>query len=259
MSERLESACQAALAGGEILLRWAGKIAAKEKAPSDLVTQADVESQEVIERLLLSSYPEYEFLGEEGNPDEGPSSGKPRWIVDPLDGTMNYVHGLANYSVSIGLEEEGEMVLGVVYDPLTEELFTAIKGKGAFLNGKKIQTSEVSKLNQGLIAASFGNQITREAPEVEHFLRVLEKAQGVRRMGSAALNLCYVASGRLDGYWATTTHLWDIAAGMVILTEAGGQWSGFDGEPFDPLVPHFIAASTEPLHQALTNCLHDRK
>ncbi|MEK6236165.1 MAG: inositol monophosphatase [Planctomycetales bacterium] len=254
MSDLLEAAEEAARIGGEVLLRWAGKIAAREKAPADLVTEADLESQEKIREYLLGRFPDHDFLGEEGAPAEIRNS-EFRWVVDPLDGTLNYVHGLANYSVSIALQQENRMIVGVVCDPLTGECFRAEENQGAFLNNQPLKTSGVDQLSQALVAASFAPQIQPGLPEVDAFLRVLFACQGLRRMGSAALNLCYVASGRMDGYWATSTHLWDVAAGMLILREAGGIFTAFDGQPFDLEKPNFIASANAPLHGQLLQTL----
>lgn len=255
MSDFLPICEEAARVGGEVLREWAGRIAAREKAPADLVTEADFASQEAIRKFLASRHPEHDFLGEEGE-QEQPRSSPYRWIVDPLDGTTNYVHGLPNYGVSVALEKDGEIIAGVVFDPNFDECFAATAGGGAFLNGEHLQVSGVTNLSEALVAVSFAPKVRPNAPEIEHFLQVLPLCQAVRRMGSAALNLSYIAAGRLDGYWATTTHLWDVAAGMLILREAGGLFTGFQGEPFDPDRPSFIAAATSPLHAELRAALH---
>jgi len=254
MREFMEACEAAARAGGDVLQAWAGKIAAREKAPSDLVTEADVASQQKIRQFLTATFPDHDFLGEEGPRDEVRRS-RFRWIVDPLDGTTNYVHGLPNYAVSIALEEDGRIVVGTVFDPVSGECFNVQRGAGAFLNGKRLEVSRVTELRQALLAASFAPGVKSTDPEIGDFLRILPRCQAVRRMGSAALNLCYVAAGRLDGYWATTTHLWDIAAGMLLVEEAGGVFTAFDGGPFDTSRADFVAASTPALHDQLLDTL----
>jgi myo-inositol-1(or 4)-monophosphatase len=201
--------------------------------------------------VVLGAYPEHGFLGEEGDDVEG--SGGLRWIVDPLDGTTNYVHGLPQYAVSVCLEQKGELLAGTVYDPVSDDCFTASLGGGAWLNGGRLEVSRIDALADALVAVSFPAKVDRRAPEVAAFLDTLENTQAFRRMGSAALNLAYVAAGRFDLCWATETKPWDVAAGFLLVREAGGIVTDLTGGPVNLLRPRFVAASTPRLHeQALT-------
>ena len=146
-----------------------------------------------------------------------------RWIVDPLDGTTNFVHGVPHYCVSLALERNGELLVGAVYDPLLEECFTAAAGQGAWLNGRPIHTSQVSLLSEALAAVGFPPKVTRDSPDLLLFLEMVCRCQAIRRTGSSALNLCYLAAGRFDLYWSYSTNIWDVAAGVLILREAGGH------------------------------------
>ncbi len=228
-------------------------ISAREKAPADLVTEADVAAQREIRSILLAATPEFGFVGEEDRDDQAGWIGSSEfcWVVDPLDGTTNYVHGLENYCVSVALRRGQKPVLGVVLDPVRDELFWAIEGQGAFLNGRVLRTSAQQRLDQSLMAASFAARVPRNSPEIGRFVEVLHRCQAVRRLGSAALNLCYVAAGRLDGYWATSAKAWDVAAGVLCVEQAGGQVTAIDGGPFCLQYPTLIAAATAPLHAEL--------
>ena len=244
----LSTAIDAAKQAGELLMCYLGKVQAKEKQPRDLVTQADIESQALIKSILLEAFPEHGFLGEEG--DESDVDAEFCWIVDPLDGTTNFVYQLPTFAVSIGLRYGADVVLGVIYDPLGKECFSAVKGQGAFMNGKSIRTGECNDIEKSLLVCSFPSRVERDSIEVQRFLNVLTKST-VRRMGSAAINCCYVACGRLDGYWATNLSVWDVAAGVVIAREAGASVTDLTGEPFDLNAPRFVMAGTEALHQQL--------
>jgi myo-inositol-1(or 4)-monophosphatase len=164
---------------------------------------------------------------------------------------MNYVHGLYGYCSSIALERDGEVLVAAIYEPQHDTCYTAKLGGGAFCNGKKLAVSGTRRLDEALVAASFPPQVKRSSDEVLNFLDILETSRGVRRMGSAALNLSYVAAGQLDGFWATETHAWDIAAGLLIVREAGGIMTAMDGGPIDFDRPKFVAAATPELHAAL--------
>lgn len=256
MSEFLQACQEAARVGGAVLMEWRGKFNAREKGPADLVTEADFASQERIRELLLSRFPEHGFLGEEDGTDIAPRDGRHRWIVDPLDGTVNYVHGVPNFAVSVALECEGRIIAGAIYDPSLDECFTAEAGGGAFLNGIPIRTSGTTQLTEALVVASFPAGIQEGHPEIERFVRALVATQSLRRTGSAALNLSYLAAGRFDAYWATTTKIWDIAAGFLILSEAGGSLATPEGGEVELAKPQFVAAATPQLQQALRACLN---
>ena len=244
----LEAAIEAAERGGNKLIEWKGKVDVSEKGPRDLVTQADFESQQAISEYLLGQFPDHEFLGEESTDKSLVSTpGVYCWVVDPLDGTVNYVHQLNSFSVSIALRCGGETIVGVVYDPVVGEMFTAVAGQGATLNGKPISHSGCTELEKALIVCSFSSSVDRNHPEIERFLRIIGKAGSIRRLGSAALNLCFVACGRSDSYWATGLNCWDIAAGWLILQEAGAVMKTLEGGEVDFFEPQFCAAATEEL------------
>lgn len=201
------------------------------KGAIDLVTEFDRKSQDLIVRRLARKYPGYGILSEE---DISLDVDAPvKWIVDPLDGTTNFAHGLPIWAISIALENRGKIILGIVYDPTRKEMFYAIKGEGAFLNGKKIKVSKVNELDQSLLVTGFPYDI-RSAKDnnLNHFSNFAVRAQAVRRLGSAALDLCYTACGRFDGYWELKLSPWDQAAGSLILREAGGRITDFAGKKF---------------------------
>ena len=261
MQEFSEVCETAARAGGQILLDWQGRFKVQQKAPKDLVTEADLESQRVIREILLQAFPEHDFLGEEDWANDQADHAAPnatngfRWIVDPLDGTTNYVHQLHGFSVSVALEHDGELLVAAVFDPISGECFTAARGGGAFLNGDPIAVSDCKEMPQALIASSFSARVNRESPEVVRFIEVLLACQALRRLGSAALNLSYLAAGRLDAYWATSVKSWDVAAGVLLVREAGGIVSSLDGGPLDLDHPRFASAATADLHGQLLETL----
>lgn len=247
----LQAAEHAARLGGEQLEAWGEKFTAREKSPANLVTEADLASQKAIFEYLHGLYPDHRFLGEEGLlRDEGASPF--RWIIDPLDGTSNYVHRFPYYAVSIGLEENGRMRAGVIFDPNRDELFAAEAGKGATLNGCPIHVSEIEQLWQSMCMASLPVKVNRSHPALKKFVKILELAQTVQRTGSAALNLCAVASGRIEAFWSTSLQPWDMAAGILIVREAGGKvTTSTDEVPFSVAVPDVLASNGRELHQSL--------
>lgn len=245
--------CEKAVrAGGAAVLDWIGRFEAREKGPADLVTQADFASQEAIRMVLFDAFPGHTLLGEE---DPAGAGARPRtefrWITDPLDGTTNYVHHVPHYCVSLALERQAELLTGAVYDPVHDECFTATAGQGASLNGRRIGTSRVGALADALAVAGFAPHARRSAPDVLVFLEALENVQAIRRTGSTALNLCYLAAGRFDVYWSFSAHSWDVAAGVLLVREAGGVVTAPDGEPFDLERAHFLAAANPALHAQL--------
>jgi len=245
---------QAARIGGEVLREWSGRITATEKSPKNLVTEADLASQRVIHEFLLRECPGHGFLGEE---ETGLSSAvsEYRWIVDPLDGTSNYVHRFPYYAVSVAVEHQGRLLAGAIYDPTRDEMFAAARGEGARLNGERIEPSSTERLAQAMAVASLPPKTTPESPEVRRFLRILSQAQTVQRTGSAALNLCYVAAGRMDAFWSTTLKPWDMAAGVLIVEEAGGKVTAIDGGPFRLENPSVLATNGRALHGELAEQL----
>lgn len=263
MNEKhLELAITAAKAGAVELMSRRDNRVVQEKAPKDLVTDADLASQNAIREVLLQGFPNYVFVGEEEGENEPPAdvrlgdpSAEPCWVVDPLDGTINYVHRLQSFAVSIGLYANGKMRLGVVYDPVSEELFTAIDGRGAKCNDQPIKVSDCSEIGDSLVACSFPAGVQGGDPEVARFVTVLERCRSLRRLGSCALNMCYVAAGRLDAYWATNVSAWDSAAGTVIAREAGAILTGYHGDELDDWNPRFCVAATSPLHKSMVTLL----
>ncbi|MSR58874.1 MAG: inositol monophosphatase [Planctomycetaceae bacterium] len=254
VSDFLAAGERAARAGGQILRDWAEKFTVSEKGPADLVTEADVASQTVIYDLLHGRFPEHGFLGEEGLFQHSGASGF-RWIIDPLDGTSNYVHRFPYYAVSIGLEHRGKLLAGVIYDPTRDELFAAGLGCGATLNGRPLRTSRFDRLDQAMVIASFPPGVTADSLPIRRFLNVLPHAQTIHRSGSSALNLAYIAAGRLDGYWSTSLKAWDMAAGVLIVTEAGGRASRMNGTPLDIEVPDLLCTNGTGIHDVLSSLL----
>ncbi|MCG8648195.1 MAG: inositol monophosphatase [Pirellulales bacterium] len=260
--QHLQVAITAARAGAAELMARRDDRVVSEKAPKDLVTDADLASQHAIRKQLLDAFPNYSFVGEEEGENEPPASvlagdrnARPCWVVDPLDGTVNFVHRLQSFAVSIGLFANGKMRLGVVYDPVCEEMFTALDGHGARVNGQPLRVSKCRQLGDALVACSFPTGVRGDAPEVQRFIRVLERCRSLRRLGSCALNMCYVAAGRLDAYWATNVAAWDSAGGTVIAREAGAQLTAFDGSDFNDWNPRFCLSATGPLHQSMVDLL----
>lgn len=245
---------QAARAGGEQLRAWRRKFAVKEKGKFDLVTDADHAAQQAVKNVLMTAFPEHSFLGEETpsvEKQELLKSQKPLWVVDPLDGTTNYVHDFPCYAVSIGLVVNHEVVLGVIYDPSRDELFSAVRGQGAMLNGERLKCSTSASLSEALIAVGFPANLRGNEHVLEAWKWFGYESQGMRRSGSSALNLAYVAAGRLDGFFAFQICPWDIAAGIVLVEEAGGRISQVDGTTYDPLEEKVFVSSNGPLHVEL--------
>jgi myo-inositol-1(or 4)-monophosphatase len=249
---------QAAAAGAEMLMDWQPRISVREKGPKDLVSEADLASQQVIREILLGEFPDHDFIGEEEDPEHlaaGHSSAEFRWLVDPLDGTTNYVHGLQPFAVSIALAKGDKVVAGVIHDPMAGEVYTATAGGGAYMNDMAIRTSDCTVLPRALIATSFPTTITAGSIELRRFEQILIESQSIRRLGSAAMNLCYVASGSLDAYFASNVSAWDIAAGWLIVKEAGGVVQGLDGEDLSLGKPKFIAGATPCLTDEIQRVL----
>ena len=257
MSDYLTICEAAARAGGRELREWLGRINPREKAPKDLVTEADLASQRKIRDIALQAFPDHAFLGEEEDQEfvHNPADAEYRWIVDPLDGTTNFVHQMPAFSVSVALERKGEVIVGVIYDPIAEECFSATLHGGAHLNGQPIQASCCTQLREALVAASFSTGVQRDSEEIKRFLEVLVECQALRRLGSAALNLAYLACGRLDGYWATSVKTWDVAAGILMAQEAGAVFTSITGGVVDLANPRFVGAATPELHTELSSSL----
>jgi myo-inositol-1(or 4)-monophosphatase len=246
----LSTAIEAAHRAGRVLQQWAGRFTVTEKSPANLVTEADLAAQAAIVEVIRPRFPDHALLGEEGL-DERSSEQAFRWIIDPLDGTSNYVHGFPYYAVSIGLQQDTEMVLGVIFDPNRNETFVAQRGHGSWLNGVKIRTSTVETLSRAFVVASLPPGSSCEDVSVRRLLQVLPHAQTVQRTGSAALNLAYVACGRIDGFWSSSLKPWDVAAGSLIVTEGAGVVSRMNGDAFDPMISDLLATNGADLQGEL--------
>jgi myo-inositol-1(or 4)-monophosphatase len=256
LREYLEAACEAARRGAAVLESWRRRFQIREKGKADLVTEADLASQKTIQDYLQRRFPSHGFLGEEegaGRHRPGPGA-PPTWIVDPLDGTTNYVHDCPMYCVSIGLQLAGELVVGVVYEPVRQEMFAAAQGLGAWLGEQRLRTSAIDRLDQALLATGFAPDVRGHERALDWWRHLSFRAQSLRRTGSTALNMAYLACGRFDGYWAFDNHVWDIAGGVVLVREAGGLVTKLDGSALDAYLPECIA-SNGPLHPALVEAL----
>ncbi len=245
----LRAAIEAARRGAAELESWRTRFSVQEKSRADLVTDADHASQKVIKESLLAAFPEHLFLGEEESvglsPEQTrpPADAPPVWVVDPLDGTANYVHDIPAYCVSIGLWADGKAVAGVILDPRLNELFSAAAGLGAFLNEQPIRVSRAAKLCDGMISTGFPADLQKQQRNYIAWGKVMPHSQSLRRTGSTALNMAYVAAGRFDGYWAYDNYAWDVLAGAALIQEAGGTVTTVDGQPFDPFRPDILATN----------------
>ncbi|HEU4686387.1 MAG TPA: inositol monophosphatase family protein [Nitrospira sp.] len=251
----LAGAVQAAREAGRVLLEYARTgFQIEHKNTIDLVTDADRAAERCIVDFVRARYPSHRILAEEQGV-AAHSASPYQWIIDPLDGTTNFAHGLPVYSVSIAVERDGECIIGVVFDPTRDELFTAERGRGAYLNAGPIRVSGVDRLDHALLVTGFAYDV-RDTPNnnLDHFSRFALRAQGVRRTGSAALDLCYVAAGRFDGFWEVKLHPWDMAAGCVILRESGGTVTDFSGVRFS-IYGKELVASNGRIHQSMLSVL----
>jgi len=223
---------RAAFQGGEILRRYFGNLKkVSKKGTIDLVTEADIESEKAIIQTIRSTFPDHGILAEESGPMDGLPEA--RWIIDPLDGTTNFAHGLGIFAVSIAFTRYDTPIFGIVFNPSNGELFTAGAGQGAHLNSQAIGVSKTTTVRDSLLVTGFPYNLERiTAALMGRFARCLPAAQGIRRLGSAALDLCYVACGRFDGFWEENLSPWDTAAGILIAQEAGGRVTDFKGQPF---------------------------
>ncbi|MBZ5535867.1 MAG: inositol monophosphatase [Acidobacteriia bacterium] len=250
----LETALDAARAAGDVLLRSYEKPKDIEyKGDVDLVTEVDRASEQLILEKILGQYPTHAIVAEESGLRK--SDSEYRWIIDPLDGTTNYAHNLPLFSVSIALEYRKEIIVGVVYDPVRPELFFAEKDRGAYLNGKPISVSTVDNLGRSLLVTGFPIRKREEAEtNLQVFRAFTMRGQGVRRLGSAALDICYVACGRFEAHWEFRLHAWDTAAASRILLEAGGRITDFGGQPFDPFGTETLATNGR-IHESMMQVL----
>jgi myo-inositol-1(or 4)-monophosphatase len=230
MPSYLETAVEIARESGALLADFfARNIPYELKGEFDLVTEADRTSERLIVERLTRHFPSHAIVAEEGGGHEG-SSGY-RWYVDPLDGTTNFAHGFPCFNVTLALEAEGELIAGVIFDPIHNELFTAERGAGAYLNQRPIHVSKTAKLTDALVATGFPSRKRHMNVNIHFYHQLAVLSHGVRRCGSAAIDLAYVACGRLDAFWEFGLNPWDMAAGRLLVAEAGGEFSGMHGEP----------------------------
>jgi myo-inositol-1(or 4)-monophosphatase len=244
---------------GKLLLRHYGKIDHFDrKSDIDLVTIADREVEELVKRIITEAHPDHEILGEESGLSSA-GNGKIRWLVDPVDGTTNFAHAMPIFCTSIAVEQDGEIVLAGVFNPVANELFQAEKGSGATLNGEPLRVSTIDALSNSLVIGGFPYDRRERAT---HYLKAWEllmgRAQGLLRLGSAALDLCYVAAGRAEAYWEESLYPWDTAAGFLILEEAGGRVTNFAGDRFNPYMKQVLGTNGS-VHEDVMEILAERQ
>lgn len=252
----LATAIEAAKEAGKFLKFSVGRvknIETKQGEERNLVSEIDKGSEEKIIGIIKRKYPSHAILAEESGANDSRSDYK--WVIDPLDGTTNFLHGLPVFCVTIGIEFKGEIVGGVVYDPNLDELFTAEKGSGAFLNGKRMKVTSASKLIDSLLVTGFPYDIAQNPDNaIAHFVNFVVEGQGIRRLGSAALDLSYVAAGRFDGFWEVNLNPWDMAAGVLFVREAGGKVTDFLGSE-STIYKKQVLASNGVIHDAMLSVL----
>ena len=257
MNRFLAKAQQLATAAGQYQRsRLWTDLTIEHKGEIDLVTEVDLKSEELLVGGLRAAFPEHDFIAEENiYQDRGKSH---KWIIDPLDGTTNFAHGFPWFAVSMALKVEGEVVLAVVHHPMMAEMFTAIKGEGAYLNGSRIGVSSHIHLRGSLLATGFPyDSATDRENNFANFIKFQTRCRGIRRPGAASLDLAYVAAGRIDGFWECKLKPWDVAAGQLLVTEAGGKVTGYCGEPYS-VYNHRIVASNGAIHTEMLAVLADR-
>jgi myo-inositol-1(or 4)-monophosphatase len=242
----LSTAVEIVLRAGRIQLqRRESGFEVSKKGAIDLVTEVDLECERMARDLLAERFPNHDVLAEElsAGPAD-PAKSRFRWVFDPLDGTTNYAHGLPIFCASLSLEVDGRAEVAAIFDPTRQELFTAERGAGAYLNGASLEVSGTSTLLDALLVTGFPYDVHQRTDElVGLFAAFLGTARAVRRLGSAALDLCYVACGRFDGFWEQHLKPWDVSAGALIVEEAGGRVTGMDGSPFNPVAAHLVASN----------------
>jgi myo-inositol-1(or 4)-monophosphatase len=259
LSSYLDTAVEIAREASALLKDFAGRnIGFELKGKHDLVTAADRASEDLVVKRLHAAFPSHDIVAEEGGEQPGSSKGTSeyRWYVDPLDGTTNFAHGFPVYNVTLALERSGELIVGVIADPTRDEIFTAERGAGAFLNGQKIRVSQVKRIEDALAATGFPNRRRHQNVNVHFFYQLAMMSHGVRRPGAAALDLAYVACGRLDLFWEFNLHPWDIAAGILLIQEAGGICTDMHGVRLDLHGPH-ILGDNGLLHEEIVTLFGD--
>jgi len=251
----LNFAIETAREAGQILLeRFGRKITITKKGDINLVTEADLASEKLIIEKIRSHYPKHAILAEESGASELNGESEWKWIIDPLDGTTNYAHGYPCFCVTIALEYQGEIVIGVTFDPTRDELFAAERGNGATLNGRQIRVSKTESLSDALLVTGFPYDTRERENFARHFTGFTYKSRGIRRDGSAAIDMAYVACGRFDGFWEEGLHAWDVAAGVLLIEEAGGRVSYYDDSKFSIYKPP-ICANNKLIHAEMLEVL----
>lgn len=256
MEKFLETAKKAAKESGKIQMEYFEKereISTK-SSETDIVTQVDMLCQDAIVKIIKESFPDHNFLGEEGL--EEANNSEYTWIIDPIDGTVNYTHRLPLFAVSIALKKDKDIIVGVVYVPILDEMFWAVKDQGSYLNGKKLSVSQNSTLKQSVVATGFAPDKDRNSDNnTKEFCAVTKRVRGLRRLGVACIDLAYAAAGKLDGYWEMYIKPWDIAAGVLILQEAGGKATTMDGEELQFEEKTSIIATNNNIYEELFEVL----
>lgn len=252
----LNFAKQVALEAGSLLVQRLGSARVSNKGDIDLVTEADIAAEQLIIDRVHSHYPKHGILAEESGEavSIGDSSNTWKWIIDPLDGTTNYAHGYPCFCVSLGIEHDGVLQIGVVYDPMRNEMFAAERGQGATLNDRRIRVSAVEDLSCAMLCTGFPYNVRERQDFAREFAIFTMNAQAVRRDGSAAIDLAYVACGRFDGFWEDGLNPWDIAAGVLLIQEAGGRVTNYQDQPLD-IYTKKVVASNGLVHEAMLSLL----
>jgi myo-inositol-1(or 4)-monophosphatase len=254
----LSFAIQTARDAGRILQSYLGRVSVATKGDIDLVTEADLASERLIIERIRSYYPRHSILAEESGASSADSAGfnksEWKWIIDPLDGTTNYAHGYPCFCISIALERSGNIEIAVVYDPSRDELFAAERGRGVTLNDRAVKVSDIEDLNSAMLCTGFPYNVRERPNFAKDFANFTMHAQAVRRDGSAALDLAYVACGRFDGFWEDGLNPWDVAAGVLLIEEAGGLVTNFEGERLDIYTPK-VLASNGLIHDSMMRIL----
>lgn len=250
----LNFALETARDAGQLLIEKFGRVTVTKKGDINLVTEADLASESLIIERIKSYYPKHSILAEEAGNAVVIGDSTWKWIIDPLDGTTNFAHGYPCFCVTIALEHDGEIVLGVTFDPTRNELFSAERGRGASLNNKPIRVSATERLSEALIVTGFPYNFKDRPDFARHLNRFLVESRGVRRDGSAAIDMAYVACGRFDGFWEEGLNPWDMAAGVLLIEEAGGHVTGYDGSKFSVYHPP-ILATNGLIHSQMSNVL----
>jgi myo-inositol-1(or 4)-monophosphatase len=255
----LTTAIEAVVRAGDVMMsRYGGEVRVDKKGTIDLVTEVDVEIERMFRAMIAERFPDHAVLAEELGGSASIPPG-PCWVFDPIDGTTNFAHGLPIFCASLALEIDGAAAAAAVYDPTRKELFTAERGGGAFLNGRPIRVSQAAALVDSLLVTGFPYDVHQRVDEIVGlFGAFVGQARAVRRLGSAAIDLCYVAAGRMDGFWESDLKPWDIAGGALVVAEAGGRITNMAGEPFSSRGRHVLATNGR-IHDAMLDVIRGRR